>query len=197
MPNLRSSVYGWKSVWMDLADEAKGEFTENNGVARVRIPMAPWTVTFECSHSKGKDHSRILLAYDAKSDFVFDIYNRSWLADAQKTLGMQDIVVGYDEFDRDYIIKGSDINKVKQLFSFENIREMIQLQKAVRLGVRKDAAAKAFGKVPSGVHVLVFEEEEAINSFDRLVSLLELFRAVMTQLTELKVAGVSEPEFDF
>ncbi len=194
MAKLRSSVYGWKSVWMDLADEAKGEFMEEPGVARVRIPMNPWTVTFEM-HSKGQEHSRILLPYDSKTDFEFEIYNRNWVADAQKKFGLQDIIVGYEDFDRDFIIKGNDENKVKKLFASESLREMIQLQKAVRLSVVKNGALKAFGKVPAGVHILVFEEDDALNSFDRMVSLLELMRASMSQLCELGVATNKDPKF--
>jgi len=194
MPNLRSSVYGWKSVWMDLADEAKGEFLEDANVARVRVPMAPWTVTFEM-HSKGKNHSKILLPFEAKTDFDFEIYNRSWIADAQKRFGLQDIIVGYEDFDRDFIIKGNDESKVKKLYSSETLREMIQLQKAVRLGIHKNGALKQYGKVPTGVHILVFEEDDALNSFDRLISLLELMRATMTQLCEMGVASTADPQF--
>ncbi|CAN5607580.1 hypothetical protein BH10CYA1_BH10CYA1_12130 [soil metagenome] len=194
MPNLRSSVYGWKSVWMDLADEAKGEFLEDNSVARVRVPMTPWTVTFEM-HSKGKNHSKILLPFEAKTDFEFEIYNRSWVADAQKKFGLQDIVVGYEDFDRDFIIKGNDESKVKKLYASETLREMIQLQKAVRLGIQTKGSLKQFGHVPAGVNVLAFEEDDAINSFDRLISLLELMRASMTQLCEMGVASAADPRF--
>jgi hypothetical protein len=84
---------------------------------------------------------------------------------------------------------------VKKLFAAESLREMIQLQKAVRLSVVKNGALKAFGKVPAGVHILVFEEDEALNSFDRLVSLLELMRASMSQLCELGVATNKDPNF--
>ncbi|MBS1956827.1 MAG: hypothetical protein JST89_21740 [Cyanobacteria bacterium SZAS-4] len=194
MPNLRSSVYGWKSVWMDLADEAKGDFLEENNVARVRVPMTPWTVTFEM-HSKGKNHSKILLPFEAKTDFEFEIYNRNWVADAQKKFGLQDIIVGYEDFDRDFIIKGNDESKVKKLYSSETLREMIQLQKAVRLGIQTKGALKQYGQVPPGIHVLAFEEDDAINSFDRLISLLELFRASMTQLCEMGVASTADPRF--
>jgi hypothetical protein len=179
---------------MDLADEAKGEFQEDGSVARVRVPMTPWTVSFEMN-SKGKNHSRILLPFVSKSDFEFEIYNRSWVADAQKKFGLQDIVVGFEQFDHDFIIKGNDEGKVKKLYSSETLREMIQLQKAVRLSIHKDGALKQYGNVPNGVHVLVFEEDDAINSFDRLISLLELFRATMTQLCEMGVASTSDPNF--
>jgi hypothetical protein len=194
MPNLRSSVYGWKSVWMDLADEVKGDFIEETNGAKVRVPMNPWTVTFE-TNTKGKPHSRILLPYDSKADFAFEIYNRNWIADAQKKFGLQDIIVGYEDFDRDFIIKGNEENKVKKLFSSEPLREMIQLQKAVRLSIHKNGALKAFGKVPAGVNILAFDEDDELNSFDRLVSLLELMRAIMSQLCELGVATNKDPNF--
>jgi len=199
MPNLRSSVYGWKSVWLELADEVKGEFIDSTTApVKVRIPMAPWTVTMEMHETTGKKQTRILLPFKYKSDFAFAIHNRNWIEDAQKTFGLQDIIVGFADFDRDFIIQGSEERTVKTLFANEPLRDQITAQKEVRLGLYRDKnALKQFGKVPPGIHVLAFEENHAINSFERLVSLLELVRTTMAQLCELNIANQQDPDFVF
>lgn len=85
---------------------------------------------------------------------------------------MQDIVVGHDQFDKDFIIKGTDENLVRKLFASEKLRELITKQRAVRLSIHKEPLLKQYGAVPAGVHILAFEEDVAINSFERLVSIL-------------------------
>jgi hypothetical protein len=46
-------------------------------------------------------------------------------------LGMQDVEVGMPEFDRDFIIKGNDEGKLRQLFANPKIRELIAGQKDI------------------------------------------------------------------
>ena len=197
MPNLRSSVYGWKSVWMELAEEVKGEFIDSTTApVKVRLPMAPWTVTMEMHESKTKKQTRILLPFRYKTDFAFAIHNRNWVEDAQKAFGLQDIIVGFADFDRDFIIQGSEERTVKTLFANETLRDQITLQREVRLALYRDKnALKQLGKIPPGVHVLAFEEDHAINSFDRLISLLEMIRTTMAQLCELGIATQQDPDF--
>lgn len=199
MPNLRSSVYGWKSVWMDLAEESQGKFVEEQSQFKVRVPMNPWTVTFQMHSKSGmadKDETKILLPFISKFDFSFAIYPQTKIAEVQKHFGLQDIIVGYPEFDSQFIVKGNDENKVRKLFASDNLRELIELQKSVRLSILKGAELKPYGNVPNGVNILLFEEEGAINSFDRLVSLIELMRAAMSQLSELGVASEKDPNFE-
>lgn len=196
MPNLRSSVYGWKSVWMELAEEIKGEFIDNgNGPVKVRIPMAPWKITMEMIETPGKKHTRIALPFRYKTDFGFAIHNKNWIEEAAKPLGWQDIIVGEKDFDHEFIIQGSDVGKVRDLFANDTLRDMITLQKEVRLAIYRDSQLTKLGKVPNGIHVLAFEEDHAINSFDRLVSILELFRSTMTQLCEMGVALNQDADF--
>jgi hypothetical protein len=184
---------------MELAEEVKGEFIDSTTApVKVRIPMAPWTVTMEMHESTGKKHTRILLPFRYKSDFAFNIHNRNWIEDAQKTFGLQDIIVGFADFDRDFIIQGSEEGIVKSLFANEALREQITLQEEVRLALHRDKnALTKFGKVPPGIHVLAFEEDHAINSFDRLISIIEMLHTTMAQLCELSVATQQDPDFVF
>lgn len=55
--------------------------------------------------------------------FYFKIYRKGLFSDLGKLLGMQDISVGYSEFDEDFIIKGNDEEKLTRLFSNEKIED--------------------------------------------------------------------------
>lgn len=195
---LRSSVYGWKSVWMDFAEEKSGDFVEGQKEVTVRVPVAnkPWAITFSMLDRKAPapDETTAQMAYKAKDDFSFAIHSKTWVAEAGKLFGMQDIEVGDAEFDRDYIIKGNDIQAVRTLFSSDDLRERIREQKSIRLVVLTSAAQlKEFGNVPKGTHVLSFTENEAINSFERLNEIYELLVKIAEKLTHMGKAVEADP----
>lgn len=58
-------------------------------------------------------------------DFRFGIYQQGFLDAAGKFFGMQDVVIGYPEFDRHAIVQSNDENKIKALLSNDVIRGMI------------------------------------------------------------------------
>ena len=195
---LRSSVFGWKSVWMELADEHGGEFIDGKDTT-MRIPLkeCPWTLTFR-HHETGLSHPHTSVAapYKAARDFAFALHNKTWIEEAAKPFGLQDIVVGHHPFDSEFIIKGTDASLVRDLFDAVHLREKIMMQKAIRIAVHKDShQLTQYGTVPAGVHVLSFHEHGAINSFERLSSICDLMRAVLHELCEIGAAHPKQPAF--
>jgi hypothetical protein len=76
------------------------------------------------------------------------------------------------------------------------VRAKIQSQKSVNLSV-VDHQHKLFGMAPpKGVNVLTFAEKGAINSFDRLTSLMDLMVSVVDRLTHLEVAAHEKVLFE-
>jgi hypothetical protein len=59
-------------------------------------------------------------------DFRFAIHNESFIDEVGKFFGMQDVVIGYPEFDKKVLIKANDETKVRPLFSETSIREVFQ-----------------------------------------------------------------------
>ena len=195
MKLLRSSVYGWKSVWMDLTDELKGEFTDGTYVATARIQVSgtPWNVTMQMhTHPMGQAISEttvVSVPFNFEQEFKFAIHNSNPLEEVAKILGLQDIAVGDAAFDKAYIIQGSDPRMVQQLFSDSSLKQKIEEQKSVNLSV-VDNHHKQFGITPpAGVGVLTFVEKGAVNSFERLTSLVELMQVTLERLVELGVAA--------
>lgn len=59
-------------------------------------------------------------------DFRFNIHNQGFIDGIGKLLGMQDVVIGYPEFDRKLIVKANDEQRVKALFTDETVRNTLQ-----------------------------------------------------------------------
>lgn len=199
---LRSSVFGWKSVWMELAEETKGEFIDKTQVVIVRVPVAQrnWTITFMMHENGFGGHSKqqtvVALPFFSDSDFVFAIHNKNWLEETLKNFGWQDIVIGDPHFDPDYIIQGNDERMVKKLLQSEQIKDLIKEQKTLRLRINAHPSQlNHFGHVPSLVHILSFQEEGSINSFERLRQIYNLMITTAEELCRLGVARPDDPGF--
>jgi hypothetical protein len=191
---LRSSVFGWKSVWMDLADEMQGEFTDGTYVVSARVPLTakPW-VAYMKMHSNpiGKSIAEttvIAVPYIPQHEFKLAIHNSSPIEEVAKIFGLQDIVIGEPTFDKEFIVQGSNEQLLKELFADAPLRALFLGQKSVNVSI-VDHQHKLFGITPPrGVNVLTFAEKGAINSFDRLTSVLELMTRTIERLAHLEVA---------
>lgn len=59
-------------------------------------------------------------------DFRFALHHQGLMDTAGKFFGMEDVVIGYPEFDEALIIKTSDRERVHRIFSDINVRETFQ-----------------------------------------------------------------------
>jgi hypothetical protein len=98
-----------------------------------------------------------------------------------KLFGMQDIEVGHEVFDRDFIIQGTSAPRVRGLFGNAKIRALIQKQPRIDLRV-KDDEGWFQDKFPGGVDELYFVCGGVIKDMDQLRGLFELFAEVLNQL---------------
>jgi hypothetical protein len=60
-----------------------------------------------------------------RSPFRFAIHEEHFTDEIGKFFGMQDVVVGYEEFDKKLIIKTNDANKLKEVFADASVRAAI------------------------------------------------------------------------
>jgi len=195
---LRSSVFGWKSVWMELAEEWKGEFIDDNSLVTLRLPHAekPWHVTFQLhGHGKPAETTVIAAPFVARHPFKFAIRNTKTVEELAKVFGMQDIVIGDPDFDREYIIQGNHPEQVVQFFSNPCIKDAIKQQNNINLSIM-DSRNKQFGIAPPAhENVLLFVEKGTINSFERNSSLYELMHSTLDHLQHLGVAAQDKPGY--
>lgn len=111
---------------------------------------------------------------------------------------------GIPQFDQEFIIKGSDSERIMELISNPSIRLLIESQPKLKFGITKQRAGeKGFnaswtsltvGKAPASngdVQVeLIFQEKGVIKDIERLKAIFDLFYQT---LDHLERAGAIKP----
>lgn len=187
-----------REVWQQLADEIQADYIDKGFWAgdRVEAHVDNWTVildTYTVSNGKSSTtYTRMRAPFVNLDNFYFKIYREGLFSELGKMLGMEDIDIGYDEFDEEFIIKSNSEEKVKLLFSNEKIRSLIQNQPRINLEIKDD---EGFFKAsfPEGVDELYFMVAGVIKDIEILKDLYELFAEVLRELCEMGSASAEEP----
>jgi hypothetical protein len=190
-----------KEIWQQLAEEIQANYVDMGFWKgdRVEAQVDNWIVVLDTyTVSTGKSsitYTRMRAPFVNLDNFYFKIYRSGFFSGLGKMLGMEDIEVGYEEFDTDFIIKGNSKEKLGQLFSNGSIRSLIQEQPQISLEIKDDEGyfSKHF---PSGVDELYFQVTGVIKDIDRLKVLYELFEEVLKELCNIGSASVERPEVD-
>jgi hypothetical protein len=188
-----------EEIWKQLCSETGAEFVEGGFWRgdKVAARVNEWTVTLDTYVvSTGKSHTtytRLRAPYVNRDGFRFTVYRQGFFSELGKFLGLQDVEVGYPDFDRDFIIRGNDEAKLRALFANPKVRELIQAQPSIHLEVRDDEGW--FGAdFPEGVDELYFQVVGVIKDVERLKSLYELFAHVLHQLCHIGSAYEDDPK---
>lgn len=185
-----------REVWEQLTSEINAEvvdggFWKGN---RVEGRHNNWTIyldTYTVSTGKSSmTYTRMRAPFVNSKDFYFKVYNTGVFSEIGKWLGGQDIEVGYEYFDSEFVIQGSDENAVKTLFSNERIRTLIQELPRVKLEIKQS----------EGIFGPTFQENEGelfflvpgvMKDIDHLKRLFELFSEVLETLELIGIASGS------
>src|SRR3954453_9863631 len=98
-----------KEIWQQLGSELGAEYVDGGfwKKDKVKATHGEWTVTLDTyTVSTGKAtivYTRIRAPYVSSDGFRFTIYRRGFFSDIAKKFGMQDVDIGHEEFDRDFI----------------------------------------------------------------------------------------------
>jgi hypothetical protein len=194
-----------EEIWRQLASEIGAQYVDGGFWKgdKVQAQHGQWTITLDTytvSHSDGKTSSsttytRIRAPYVNKDGFRFTIYRQGFFSDLGKMLGMQDVEVGYSEFDEAFIIKGNDEQKLRALFANSKIRQLLEMQSAVHLTVKEDEGWFST-KFPEGVDELYFSVMGVIKDIERLKSLYFLFAEILNHLCHIGSAYEDDPHLE-
>jgi hypothetical protein len=187
-----------KEIWKQLADEINANYVNNGFWAgdRVEARVDNWVVVLDTyTVSTGKSsvtYTRMRAPFVNLDNFYFKIHRSGIFTEFGKMFGMEDINIGCEEFDEDFVIKSNSEEKVKKLFSNESIRALIQDQPHINLEIKDD---EGFFKAhfPEGVDELYFQVTGVIKDINRLKELYELFSEVLKQLCCMGSASAEEP----
>ena len=174
-------------AWNELCEQVNGNFVKGGFWKGdwVEIRHSNWIIyldTYTVSSGRSSHtYTRIRAPFIKKNDFYFKIYKKSILSNLGKALGMQDIQVGNEEFDNNYIIKGNDDYQVMQLFSNSKIRELISVQPSIELEIKNSEGI--FGPTFNENEAeLYFSEFGVLNEIYLLKNLYELFCCILDEL---------------
>ena len=188
-----------KEIWRQLSDEIAARYVPGGFWKgdKVQATHDEWTVTLDTyAVSTGKViivFTRMRAPYVNPGGFRFTIYRKGVFSDLGKKLGMQDIEVGDEPFDRDFIIKGNDEARVRELLSDQKIRELIARQPEIFFTVKDDEGW--FGPdFPDGVDELYFQVAGVVKDVERLKLLYELFSQTLDQLCRMGAAYKQTPD---
>lgn len=188
-----------EEIWRQLcaatgADYVQGGFWKGD---KVQVTHGPWTITLDIyAVSTGKTvmhFTRLRAPYVNPDKFRFTIYRGGLFSEIAKWLGMQDIVVGHEVFDRDFVIKGTDEKQLRALFDDAKLRDLIAAQQGIHLTV-KDNEGYWGVDFPADTDELHYHVHGIIKDVERLKLLFDLFAETLDQLCRIGSAYEEAPK---
>ena len=187
-----------EEIWRQLSQEMNATYIKR-GLGkgdRVEAQHGDWTVTLDTyAVSTGKTvivFTRMRAPYVNPDGFKFSISRRGFFSGIAKFFGMQDIEIGDESFDTDFIIQANDEFKVKQLLASTTIRALLAGQKEIQFKVVDDEGW--FGpKFPEHTDQLQFVVAGVIKDIERLKDLYELFAETLDELCRIGSAYEGSP----
>ena len=187
-----------EEIWRQLSDQIDGRYVPGGFWKgdKVQASHGEWTVTLDSyTVSTGKVvmvFTRMRAPYVNPEGFRFTVYRRGVLSGIGKWFGMQDVEVGHEPFDTDFIVKGTSEERLRQLLSSPRLRELLAAQPEIHFSVKDDEGW--FGpSFPDGVDELHFYVPGIIKDVERLKLLYELFAETLDQLTRVGAAYERDP----
>ena len=190
-----------REIWEQLSKETNARYVEGGffGSDRLEVRHSEWIVTLDTFTTMvGKvpiTFTRMRAPYVNPDGFRFEIYRGGFFSGIAKRLGMQDVEIGDELFDREFVIKGTDEAKLRRLFANPRLRELVQAQPELHLTVKDDEGwfGPTFGH---NVDELSFQIAGGITDVERLKGLYELFAETLEQLCEIGSAYARSPGVD-
>ena len=188
-----------KEVWKQLSEEINANYIERSFFKGPRIEYKHnnWTIyldTYTVSTGKSSTtYTRMRVPFINQKKFLFKVYRKGVFSNIGKALGMQDIEIGYDYFDNDYIIKGNDEILLRRLFQNHNIRNLIEKQSRIFLEI-KDNEGRFGPKFNDNESELYFVVIGVIKDKERIKNLFELFMKIIDELEMIGITVNQTPE---
>lgn len=196
MPRRTSIKQHKREIWSQLCERIDADFFEGRRRQHDRVEAfhGEWIITLDTFLVDDVTWTRMRAPYVNRDDFIFLIFKENILHRIGKAFGMQDVEVGYPDFDKEYVIQGSDRRKLQMMFANPDIRDLISFQPSMYLALRRDSPIFR-KKFPKGVNEVYYQAMGTITSLERLYDLYELFTATLDHLCAIGTAYEDDPGF--
>ena len=201
----RKSIFGPSKdeIWGQIATDIGGEFIEGGFWGKDvfiykhgewKILLDTYTVTTSTgTTTTSTTYTRMRAPFINKDGLYFKISREGFFSSIGKFFGMQDIEIGDPFFDKQFVIKGNNPEKIKLLLADGRIKELCQIQPRIHLRIKDDEGW--FGTdFPEGVDELYFECVGVIKETARLKALFGLFCLILERLVQIDSAYEDNPQ---
>jgi len=178
-------------LWSRLSEALGGTLTDVPGGSRhdkVVAKVDPWTVTLDEHAEAGyrSEHvfTRLRAPFVNPDGLRFALHHQTVFQNLGKLVGMSDIQVDHEPFDKMYSIQGTDPEKLKALFDDDRLRELVKTEPNIHIQVR-DAGNWFEDFFPDNVDELVLEVEGRVTDLERLKRLFDIFALMLDDLCQL------------
>lgn len=197
----RKSIFGPSKdeIWSQIAADIGGEFIEGGfwGKDVLIFKHGEWQILLDTyTVSTGTTTitcTRMRAPFINKDGLYFKISREGFFSSIGKFFGMQDMEIGDTFFDKQFIIKGNNPEKIKLLLADDRIKELCQIQPKIQLSIKDDEGW--FGTdFPEGVDELCFECVGVIKETALLKALFGLFCLILQRLVQIDSAYEDDPQ---
>ncbi|MBF4693644.1 hypothetical protein [Fusibacter ferrireducens] len=133
-------------------------------------------------------NTRIRTIFKNPHQLNFKIYHEGFFSSIGKMLGMQDILIGDDEFDQRFVVKSNDEKKIKQLLNDYKLKSLLLFGKPITIETKlKDKCLKS-----SDESILSYEATGIIKDLDTLENILNIFERFIECMIEIGFSDESQ-----
>lgn len=187
-----------REIFAALAEKLQGDF-EKGSVWKndlVRARSGPWEVVMDqyTIHANNAHIpiTRIRAPFLNKDGLRFGLSEEGFFQRLGKKLGMQDLEIGYRDFDRAFRITGNKRDQIRRLLEDDTLRQLLLEDPAISLAIKDDEGLFK-QKYPKGVDLLYFQKHKHILDLPTLERFYALFSLVLERLVQIDSAYESDP----
>lgn len=185
-------------VYRQLADRLRGRFEQGSWTRsdQVRARSGPWEIVLdEYTVHAGNAHvpyTRLRAPFLNKDGLRFHIHREGFFQRLGKRFGLKDIEVGDTAFDERFLIQGNDPEKIRRLFSGDELRALLLDLPDIELRIKDDEGL--FSRdYPKGVDILQLQRQEHLRDEETLARFFALFALVLDRLVQIDSAYETDP----
>ncbi len=190
-------------IWRKLAEELNARYTESgwNKNEKVQVEHDEWTVTLDSfivmAGQAPITFTRFRAPFINPEGFRFRIHHRNIFTGIKKMFGMQDIEIGHEKFDNDFVIQSNNEKKILELLANDRIREILSSEPALEFRIVDDEGwfGTKYPKDTDSDSLFVSTGGE-IKDIQRLKKLFDLFAETLEEMCRIGVAYHQSPNLE-
>lgn len=191
-------------VWQPFAEEIGAEFIRGGvkdgwwaGESKLTYHHKGWYITLDTYQDMLNrmmpSYTRVRSPYFTKDEFEFSVHHKSLINNLLELAGFKHTVTGFENFDDEFIVKGNDEQKIKELFAVSRIRYILGQIREFDLKIN-DGESIFGNDLPKGVYEIYFRVEGVVKDTQKLQSYIDLFCELLEQLYKVGSTGEASPQ---